>query len=232
MDDRISGPGFLAAPGVEDWRAVWGGGWAMARFRTPTFVSAVALAGAIGDLMAEAGHRGDIDLRDDGVTVRLFSGEWEGLSQADAALARAISITARDRGADPAPALVQHVQLSIAAADVDRVRPFWAAVLGYSEVGDSDVLDPQRRGPTLSFQTMTPPRTGRDRMHVDVYVTGSGRGAHQGGDRGWRPRRLRQRPALVDPRRSRGERGRPGHLDGRLNVPRPAGGITVCRTIF
>jgi len=170
MDDRISGPGFLAAPGVEDWRAVWGGGWAMARFRTPTFVSAVALAGAIGDLMAEAGHRGDIDLRDDGVTVRLFSGEWEGLSQADAALARAISITARDRGADPAPALVQHVQLSIAAADVDRVRPFWAAVLGYSEVGDSDVLDPQRRGPTLSFQTMTPPRTGRDRMHVDVYV--------------------------------------------------------------
>jgi len=170
MDDGVSGPGFLASPGVEDWRALWGGGWAYAHFRTTSFTNAVALTGAIGDLMTESGHNGDIDLRHDGVTVRLFSGEWGGLSRRDAALARLISITARDLDAVAAPELVQHVQLSIAAADIDLVRPFWSAVLGYAEVWEGDVLDPLRRGPTISFHRMDPPRTERNRIHVDIYV--------------------------------------------------------------
>ncbi|HEV3213801.1 MAG TPA: VOC family protein [Acidimicrobiales bacterium] len=170
MDDHLSGSGFLAAPGVADWRALWGGGWAVAHFSTRTFTSAVALARAIGELMSASAHPGDIDLRHDGVTVRLFSGAWEGLSRRDAALAQAISIIAREHGAVADPAAAQHVQLSIAAADIELVRPFWSAVLGYAEVGEGDVLDPLRRGPTLSFHRMDPPRTERNRIHVDVYV--------------------------------------------------------------
>jgi 4a-hydroxytetrahydrobiopterin dehydratase len=170
MDDLISGPAFLASPGVEDWRALWGGGWAFAHFNTTAFTSAVALTKAIGDLMTETGHSGDIDLRHDGVTVRLFSGEWQGLSRDDVELARRISIAAREHQATAAPESVQHVQLSIASVDIDLVRPFWSAVLGYAEVWDSDVLDPLRRGPTVSFHRMDPPRAGRGRLHVDVYV--------------------------------------------------------------
>jgi 4a-hydroxytetrahydrobiopterin dehydratase len=170
MGDRISGPDFLASPGVEDWRALWGGGWACAQFRTTSFASAVALTGAIGDLMTAASHSGDIDLRRDGVTVRLFSGEWDGLSRRDVELARRISLTAREHQAVADPASLQHVQLSIGAADIDLVRPFWSAVLGYAEVSEGDVLDPLQRGPTISFHRMDPPRTGRDRIHVDVYV--------------------------------------------------------------
>jgi 4a-hydroxytetrahydrobiopterin dehydratase len=171
MDDQLTGPGFLASPGVDDWRAIWGGGWALAHFRTSSFTSAVALTCVIGHLMTEVEHPGDVDLRRDGVTVRLFSGEWGGLSRRDADLARRISTAARDQGAVAEAALVQHVQLSIAAVDIELVRPFWSAVLGYAEVWEGDVLDPLRRGPTLSFQRMDPPRMGRDRMHVDVYVS-------------------------------------------------------------
>ena len=30
--------------------------------------------------------------------------------------------------------------------------PFWRAVLGYRQVGDSDLVDPQNRGPAIWFQ--------------------------------------------------------------------------------
>ena len=36
--------------------------------------------------------------------------------------------------------------------------PFWRAVLGYGQVGDEDLLDPYRRGPSFWFQQMDAPR--------------------------------------------------------------------------
>jgi 4a-hydroxytetrahydrobiopterin dehydratase len=171
VDEEISGPRFLASPGVEDWRALWGGGWAFAHFNAPSFERAVELASAIGQLAVTAGHRADVDLRGGGgVTVRLFSGEWQGLSPTDADLARQISIRARELGAVAAPNSTQHVQISIGAVDVAAVRAFWAAVLGYSLVWDTDVLDPLRRGPTFSFQQRDAHEPGKGRLHVDVYV--------------------------------------------------------------
>jgi 4a-hydroxytetrahydrobiopterin dehydratase len=170
MDHVITGPGFLASDGVDDWRVLWGGGWALAHFRTHSFASAVALTGAIGDLLAASAHHGDIDLRHDSVTVRLFSGEWQGLARKDAELAQRISIVAREHEATADPSSLQHVQLSIAAVDIGRVIPFWSAVLGYDEAWGSDVLDPLQRGPSVSFHRMDPPRTERNRVHVDVFV--------------------------------------------------------------
>jgi 4a-hydroxytetrahydrobiopterin dehydratase len=59
--------------------------------------------------------------------------------------------------------------------DAAAVRPFWATALGYVEGPDQDggpdLRDPLGRGPRLWFQRMDPPRTDRNRIHLDVFVT-------------------------------------------------------------
>jgi hypothetical protein len=54
-------------------------------------------------------------------------------------------------------------------AGVD-VRPFWAAALGYDDLGDEDAIDPRRRNPHLWFHELDPPHPGRGRVPIDVYV--------------------------------------------------------------
>jgi 4a-hydroxytetrahydrobiopterin dehydratase len=169
-DEAISPRQFLESAGVEDWRTIWGGGWACACFRTASFTAGLALLQRIGALDGVAAHPPDVDLRPDTVTVRLFTGTMGGLSRRDAELARLISITARETGAQPAPELVQHVQIAVDAASPQTVRPFWRAVLGYQEVGDEDLLDPLRRGPSCWFQQMAEPRPQRNRIHIDLYL--------------------------------------------------------------
>jgi len=170
MTGRISGREFLASAGVADWRVVFGGQWACSFFRTDSFADGVALVDAIGALAAAASHDPDIDLRPEGVTVRLFSHEVDGLSSRDVELARQISDAARKLGLAADPAAVQHVQVAIDALVGADVLPFWCAVLGYEEVGDADALDPVRRGPSFWFQRMGAPRPGRNRFHIDVYL--------------------------------------------------------------
>lgn len=172
-DEMISGRQFLESAGVQDWRPIWGGGWACAHFRTDSLAAGLALAGRIGELARQVSATGpdpDIDLRPQGVTVRLFTGAWGELGRRDAELARQISAAARDAGLTAEPALVQHVQVAIDAVSPAAVRPFWRAVLGYQEVGDEDVFDPLRRGPSFWFQQMDEPRPQRNRIHIDVYL--------------------------------------------------------------
>jgi 4a-hydroxytetrahydrobiopterin dehydratase len=47
-----------------------------------------------------------------------------------------------------------------------EVLPFWRAVLGYRDRGDSpeDLIDPYGRGPLLYFQQMDVPRPQRNRI--------------------------------------------------------------------
>ncbi len=85
-------------------------------------------------------------------------------------LAQQISVAAREQGLRSDPSVVQHVQIALDAFDIAHVRPFWIAVLGYRDEGDTDVLDPLRRGPSFWFQQMDVPRTERGRIHLDVYV--------------------------------------------------------------
>jgi 4a-hydroxytetrahydrobiopterin dehydratase len=161
---------FDESPGVLDWRAFWGAGWAGAHFQTGTFETGVALVQAIGRLAAAAGHYPDVDLRPDGVSVRLFTGDPGGISDLDVALARQISVAAAELGVTADPAAVQHVQVAIDALSPAAVRPFWHAVLGYAEVGDEDLLDSHRRGPSFWFQQMDAPRPQRNRIHIDLYL--------------------------------------------------------------
>ena len=66
------------------------------------------------------------------------------------------------------------LELAIDAMDIPKVRPFWAAVLGYvgeMHGGETGALvDPRGQGPAVWFQQMEVPRPQRNRLHVDVSV--------------------------------------------------------------
>ena len=151
-----------------DWRVVRND--ACPHFRTGSFAAGVALVDAIGRLADAANHHPDIDLRSDGVTVRLRRGSGEGLSEREVALAQQISAAARELGVPVDPASLQIVQIAIDALVIPAVLPFWRAVLGYREVDDEDLIDPLFQGPPVWFQQMDAPRAQRNRIHIDVYV--------------------------------------------------------------
>jgi 4a-hydroxytetrahydrobiopterin dehydratase len=151
-----------------DWRVVRDD--ACAHFRTESFAAGVALVDAIGRLAEAANHHPDVDLRSDGVTVRLRTNTGGGLSEREVALAQQISATARGLGVPVDLTGLQIVQVAIDALVIPDVMPFWRAVLGYLEVGDEDLLDPHLQGPPVWFQQMDAPRPQRNRIHIDVYV--------------------------------------------------------------
>ena len=168
MTGRISPRQFHEADGVEDWRVLFGG--AYAHFRTGSFAAGVTLADAIGRLADAANHHPDVDLRDAGVAVRLNTHDIDRLSERDIELARQISAAARELGFPADPSAVQTVQVTIDALVGPSVMPFWRDLLGYREMGDEDLVDPLRRGPSFWFQRMDTPRPQRNRIHVDVSV--------------------------------------------------------------
>ena len=151
-----------------DWRVVRDD--ASTHFRTGSFAAGVELVGAIGRLADAANHHPDVDLRPDGVTVRVRTHSTGGLSERDVDLARQISGVARELGVAVDLTGLQSVQVAIDALVIPEVLPFWRAVLGYRQVDDADLIDPHRQGPPFWFQEMDAPRPQRNRIHIDVYV--------------------------------------------------------------
>jgi 4a-hydroxytetrahydrobiopterin dehydratase len=168
MTDAIIPREFHESEGVDDWRVLVGK--ATAYFRTGSFVRGVELIDAISVLAEAANHHPDVDLRYSGVTVRLSSHDVQSLSRRDVALAKQISLAARDMGVSADPTVSENVQITIDATDIASVRTFWRAVLGYQDVGDEDLVDPRSIGPSIWFQQMDVPRTQRNRVHIDVSV--------------------------------------------------------------
>ena len=138
-------------------------------FSTGSFEAGVELVVEIGKLADGANRHPDIDLRPEGVTVRVGT-HVGGLSDTDLALAEAITRKARALEIPIDLAGLQTVQVSIDALVISDVLPFWRAVLGYRQVGDADLVDPRLAGPPFWFQQMDAPRPERNRIHVDVYV--------------------------------------------------------------
>jgi 4a-hydroxytetrahydrobiopterin dehydratase len=151
-------------------------GWRIVRddaslhFRTGSFEAGVALVDAIGRMLDTEHDHPAVDLRPDGVTVRLGSTREGRFSERDLILAQQISGAAHELGANPDLTGLQHIQVAIDALVIPDVLPFWRAVLGYEQVGDEDLLDPDLQGPPLWFQQMDAPRPQRNRIHVDLYV--------------------------------------------------------------
>ena len=137
--------------------------------RTASLAEGVTLAEAIGKLSETSSQRPDLDLRSNGVTVRLKVNETGELSEGDVALAREISATARELGLPVDLTGLQSYQIAIDALVIPDVMPFWAAVLGYVQI--ADILgDPHFEGPTFWFQQMDAPRPQRNRIHIDLYL--------------------------------------------------------------
>ena len=172
MSDWVTMRQFHESKGVEDWRVVGEG--ACAYFRTGSFAAGARLVNAISELAGLEEHHPDVDLRHDGVIVRLITvaPDYYGLSERDLELARQISTIARKLGVPADPVVVQTVQVTIDALDIPKVKPFWRAVLGYRDRADSpeDLIDPRGRGASLWFQKIDAPDPDGNRMHIDVWV--------------------------------------------------------------
>jgi 4a-hydroxytetrahydrobiopterin dehydratase len=173
MTEGVTLQRFSEADGVEDWRVLGEG--ACAFFRTGSFAAGAGLVQAIGELAGLEDHHPDVDLRGEGVTVRLITitSDYCGLSERDLELARRISAVARERGVPADPTALQTVQVSVDALVSGDVMPFWRAVLGYEyrpDSPDEDLIDPRGRGPSIWFQRMDAPRPQRNRVHIDVWV--------------------------------------------------------------
>lgn len=174
MIDRISPRQFHEAEGVGDWRVLSDG--ACAHFRTGSFAAGARLVGAISGLAGLDDQGPDVDLRHDGVTVRLItiSDDYYGMSTGDVELARQISAVARELGLTADPSAVQSLLIIPGAPVTAAVMPFWRAVLGYAPRGDSpdeDLVDPYRRGPSFWLEAMDKPRPdGGGAIHVAIWV--------------------------------------------------------------
>lgn len=167
---RISAEELAGLDGLDDWRVVLRS--IHATYRSGgSFSAAAELAADIARLADAADHHPDVDLRyPDVVHVAVTTHDAGGLTSRDVDLARAITAAADARGATSEPSAAQVTEIAIDTMDADRIRPFWAAVLGYADDGGGALVDPRRLGPPLWFQQMDEPRTQRDRFHLDVSV--------------------------------------------------------------
>src|SRR5882762_6384889 len=131
MTDYISPKQFHDSEGVQDWRVLGDG--ANAYFPTRSFAESARLVQAIGELPGVDDHSPDVDLRHDGVTVRLITmtDDYCGMTVRDVELARQISAVARRLGLSADPSAVQTLLVIPGAPAIAAVMPFWRAVLGY-----------------------------------------------------------------------------------------------------
>lgn len=166
----ISADEFASLDGLGDWRFLLGA--IHAEFALDSFPAGAKLVAAIADAAETIVHHPDVSLRYPGVvTVRLSTHATGGLTTIDVELAHLISGLAADAGAVSRPLATQELEFAIDTMDADRIRPFWAAVLGYVDDGRGNLVDPARHGPSLWFQQMDEPRPQRNRIHFDVAVS-------------------------------------------------------------
>jgi 4a-hydroxytetrahydrobiopterin dehydratase len=174
MTEGITPQQFHDAEGVEDWRVIGEG--VCAYFHTGSFAAGARLVEAISRLDGLEPHHPDVDLRHDGVTVRLITAtdDWFGPSRRDVELAREISRVARELGVPADPSAVQTVLVIVEGLARPEVMPFWQAVLGYQPRADSpeeDLVDPRDRGPAFWFEDIKEPGPhGAARIHLAVWV--------------------------------------------------------------
>jgi 4a-hydroxytetrahydrobiopterin dehydratase len=143
--------------------------------RAPSFEEAVQLVRLVSEDAERMNHHPDIDLRWCTLTFTLSTHSAGGVTQLDVELAHQILAAAAAVGAEVLP-VPDRVEIALDAVDIDAVRPFWAAGLGYR--GPANELGPpDGRGPVLWFQRLDPDaadaaprRAVRGKFHLDVYV--------------------------------------------------------------
>jgi 4a-hydroxytetrahydrobiopterin dehydratase len=177
-DDRtvLARPAASAAVEADGWRVVLGS--LLASVPVPSLARGVEVAGlAAAACGADADEHLRVDVRPDRVELRVTTAAAGGFTSRDVELAGAVTRVLTDAQLSLAPAVtaagrpVQALKIAIDALDIPAVRPFWAAVLGYSDDAvHGEVRDPAGQGPTIWFQQMDERRTQRNRIHFDIVV--------------------------------------------------------------
>lgn len=177
MVATVSATDFHTRGDLPDWRYLLGR--LEATYRAGSFDGAARFALEVAAAAERAGHHPDLDIRyPDRVHVVLTTHAAGGtVTETDVALAAEITEVAAAGRLTSEPLAASAYEVAIDALDIDAVRPFWQAVLGYvPEAPSSDVseviaiVDPARIGPAFWFQQMDEPRPQRNRIHIDVTV--------------------------------------------------------------
>jgi 4a-hydroxytetrahydrobiopterin dehydratase len=167
--------------------------------------AAEAATRAVEACGADADEHLRLDLRSNHVSLTLRPRAFGGVTARDAELARLITAALHAIGLTTSPGVlasspgvleaspslpespslssepevaarsVQEWEIAIDALEIASVRPFWKAVLRYTdEIGkhgpEDRLVDPLRQGPAVWFQQMTEPRPQRNRIHFDISV--------------------------------------------------------------
>lgn len=175
MVRAVTATEFHSRVDLPDWR--YSLGRIEASYRCGTFAGAASLASEVAAAADHAEHHPDLDVRyPDRLHVALTTHATDAVTDLDVGLAGVISVLAADAGAVSEPSSTQALEIAIDALDIDAVRPFWKAVLGYEDAQPGSdgrivaVVDPLRIGPAFWFQQMDQPRPQRNRIHIDVTV--------------------------------------------------------------
>lgn len=166
--DSISAAEFHRAPGVSDWRVTGTGPQAVF-----TATSLAQAAGLVTPVVAAAERFGvlpDVDVRPEGVVVRIPDRSFDGIPAAATGFAAAVSEAAAELQLAADPSRAQSVGVYVAQHSQADVRPFFLAALGYDPLGDTDAVDPLRSGPQLAFNPIAGDSPARGRTHFDVFV--------------------------------------------------------------
>ena len=158
---------FLAAEGVDDWAVLHGG--ATAVFRVGSLVEAARLTEAVANAPGIKDSGALLTIADTHLTIRLSRDLWQ-LDSRHIDLARTLSAVARAHGAAADRAIVQEVQLAIAAKPDAIDVGFWRAVLGYVPMAEDNAIDPLGNGSTVWMQELDETKPLRHAMHLDVSV--------------------------------------------------------------
>jgi glyoxalase superfamily protein len=122
------------------------------------------------------------DLRPDRVELSVQDRALDAVTGRDIWLAHRITgaVTALGLGlagqsSQHSPRPVQMLELAIDAMDIAAIRPFWKAVLAYTDEARDNgpqaaLVDPAGQLPTIWFQQMDAPRPQRNRIHFDITV--------------------------------------------------------------
>jgi 4a-hydroxytetrahydrobiopterin dehydratase len=156
---------------ADPWRVV--ADKLVAGYRTGSMVRGLEFVTRIVDAAEEANHHPDIDLRYGSVHLALTTHSAHQLTEADVALANRITGIAAEMAVEKLVGPVTAIELAIDALDIGAIRPFWQAVLGYSDGNDrelAELADPTGRLPSVWFQQMDEARPQRNRIHFDLCL--------------------------------------------------------------
>jgi 4a-hydroxytetrahydrobiopterin dehydratase len=160
----------IADAGLDGWRLVLDK--LIVRYPTGGFSAGAALVSRIAEAADEANHHPDVDLRYPHLTVALTSHDVSAVTARDIRLARRISELAAEAGLQPTEHAPDVLELALDTADYGRLKPFYAALLGYDPhpTSEDDLRDGADRSPSLWFQESDSTAPDRQRWHLDVSV--------------------------------------------------------------